>query len=174
MFTQQTTTVKDHFETTALPVMNDLFRVACRTLKNQTEAEEVVQEVYLQAWKSFHRYEPGTNCRAWLFKIMFHVIDHHRRKSNRLVTLNEDEQYIFDDLAWEPPVSQELSDQEMISALDRVPENYRVIIMMADVYEYAYREISQILRIPQGTVMSRLSRGRNILRTELMGRQCWA
>src|SRR4029078_8923408 len=77
----------NEFEAAAMPHMNDLYRTARRTLGNQAEAEDLVQETYLQAWKSFHRFEPGTNIRAWMYRIMFHVIQHHRRKSYRLVTL---------------------------------------------------------------------------------------
>lgn len=168
MLTQQAAFAGSNFEYTAIPHMKDLFRVARRTMRNHTDAEEVVQEVYLQAWKSFHRFEPGTNCRAWLFKIMFHVIDHYRRKTNRLVTVSEEEQYLFDDLTWASPASTELKDEELIAALDRVPACYRMIVILADVYEYAYREIAEILGIPQGTVMSRLSRGRKLLRAELV------
>ena len=72
------------------------------------DAEDVVQETYLQAWKSFHRFEPGTNIRAWMYKIMFHVIHHHRRKAYRLVTVKEEEEFIFDGLTYEPPVPQKL------------------------------------------------------------------
>lgn len=171
MLTQQAAFAGSNFEYTAIPHMKDLFRVARRTMRNHTDAEEVVQEVYLQAWKSFHRFQQGTNCRAWLFKIMFHVIDHYRRKANRLVTVGEEEQYLFDDLSWTPPASAELKDEDLIDALDRVPACYRTIVVMADVHEYAYREIAEILGIPQGTVMSRLSRGRKMLRSELTGSQ---
>ena len=82
------------FETIAMPHMNDLYRAARRTLGSQTEAEDVVQETYLQAWKSFHRFEPGTNIRAWMFRIMFHVIQHHRRKAFRLVLLKDEEEHV--------------------------------------------------------------------------------
>ena len=70
----------EEFESAALPHMNDLYRTAARVIGNRSEAEDLVQETYLQAWKSFHRFEPGTNCRAWLFKILFHLIQHQRRK----------------------------------------------------------------------------------------------
>src|SRR5882672_4854266 len=91
----------DEFEGAALPHLNDLFRTALRLTRDRAEAEDVVQETYLQAWKSFHRFEPGTNIRAWMYKIMFHVIQHHRRKSYRLVTLKEEEEFVFDQLAYE-------------------------------------------------------------------------
>ena len=155
------------FEAIALPYLNDLYRSARHTLGNAAAAEDVVQETYLQAWKSFHRFEPGTNIRAWLFKILFHVINHHWRKNSRLVTVAEEEEFIFDQLTYEPPVPQELRDEDMLAALARVPENYRAVILLADVQEFAYKEIAAMLSVPIGTVMSRLNRGRKLLRQEL-------
>lgn len=159
----------NEFESAAMPHMNDLYRTARRTLGNQAEAEDVVQETYLQAWKSFHRFEPGTNIRAWMYKIMFHVIQHHRRKSYRLVTLKEEEEFVFDQLIYEPPVPQELRDEDVLAALDRVPQHFRSVILLADVQEFSYKEIAETLSIPMGTVMSRLNRGRQMLRTHLAG-----
>ena len=79
MFSGQKIKLED-FEAAAMPHFDDLYRTAVRVIGDRTEAEDLVQETYLQGWKSFHRFEPGTNCRAWLFKILFHVIHHHRRK----------------------------------------------------------------------------------------------
>jgi len=87
----------DSFEGLALPHTNDLFRMASSLLRNRTEAEDAVQECLLQAWKSFDRFEPGTNCRAWLYKILFHVVSHHRRKWSRL-WLAEDPQSLENSL----------------------------------------------------------------------------
>ena len=98
---------------------------------------------------------------------MFHVIQHHRRKAYRLVTLNEEEEFLFEQLAYEPPVPQELGDEEILDALDRVPEHFRSVILLADVQEFSYKEIQEMLGIPIGTVMSRLSRGRQLLRAYL-------
>ena len=164
MSTLQTTS---EFEMLTMPHMNDLYRTARRTLGNTVEAEDVVQETYLQAWKSFHRFELGTNIRAWMFKIMFHVISHHRRKTFRLVTVSEEEEYLFEQLAYEPPVPAELRDEDLLAALKRVPENFRTVLLLADVQEFSYREIQEILGIPIGTVMSRLSRGRPLRRNQL-------
>ncbi|HMV87362.1 MAG TPA: sigma-70 family RNA polymerase sigma factor [Blastocatellia bacterium] len=164
MSAQQT---PNEFETIAMPHMNDLYRTARRTLGNQTEAEDVVQEAYLQAWKSFHRFEPGTNIRAWLFKILFHVINHHRRKTYRLVTLKEEEEFLFEQMTYEPPVAPELRDEDILAALDRVPMNFRAVILLADVQEFSYKEVAATLDIPIGTVMSRLNRGRQMLRGHL-------
>lgn len=159
----------NEFETVAMPHMNDLYRTARRVLGCQTEAEDVVQETYLQAWKSFHRFEPGTNIRAWMFKIMFHVIQHHRRKSWRMVTLKEEEEFIFDQLTYQPPVQQALSDEDVLAALDQVPQHFRAVILLTDVQEFSYKEVAETLGIPIGTVMSRLSRGRQLLRNHLAG-----
>ena len=94
------------FEAVAVPHLNELYRTAVRALRNPTEANDVVQETYLQAWKSFHRFTTGTNCRAWLYKIMFHVVHHHRRKQFRYVsaTVEADELGLEDTLRYEPPV----------------------------------------------------------------------
>jgi RNA polymerase sigma-70 factor (ECF subfamily) len=162
-------TQEHSFEAVALPHLNDLYRAARHTLGNQTEAEDVVQETYLQAWKSFQRFTPGTNCRAWLFKILFHVIQHHRRKNWRLQTLGEQEEFLLETLAYEAPLAQRLRDEDVLAALARVPEHFRAVILLADVEEFAYKEIAHILAVPIGTVMSRLNRGRKLLRQELAG-----
>ena len=162
-----TTPQANDFETIALPYLSELYRSARHTLGNQAAAEDIVQETYLQAWKSFHRFEPGSNIRAWLHKIMFHVINHYWYKHNRLVTVAEEEEFIFDQLVYEPPVAQELRDEDLLAALGRLPENYRAVILRADVQEFAYLEIADMMSIPIGTVMSRLSRGRRLLRKEL-------
>jgi len=155
------------FEAEAMPHLNDLYRAAASMLKNRTEAEDVVQETYLQAWKSFHRFEPGTNCRAWLFKILFHVIQHQRRKWFKFRFADEGEELLEQTLAYEAPVSQDLNDEEVLAAFRKIPEAYREVVLLSDVYEFSYKEIQQTLGIPIGTVMSRLSRGRQLLRTHL-------
>ena len=156
----------DSFERVALPHTNDLFRMASSLLRNRTEAEDAVQECLLQAWKSFARFEPGTNCRAWLYKILFHVISHHRRKWSRL-WLAEDPQILEDTLVAKTEVPEHLTDQEILGALRRMPQRYAEVVLLADVQEFSYKEIQTTLSIPIGTVMSRLSRGREYLRAEL-------
>src|SRR4051812_9164971 len=79
----------DRFEAEALPHLNDIFRTANRVVGDKGRAEDIAQEVYLQAWKSFDRFQPGTNCRAWLYKILFHCVNHQRRKWFRFPLLNE-------------------------------------------------------------------------------------
>jgi len=155
------------FEAAALPHLNGLFRTATRLLTSWTEAEDIVQETYLLAWKSFGRFEPGTNCRAWLFTIMFNVVRHHRRRwFDRRVT-GETAEVLEETVSYTPPVPDELTDRDVLSALDGIPRDFRAVILLADVQEFSYKEIAGILRVPLGTVMSRLSRGRALLRAAL-------
>lgn len=154
----------EDFEAEALPHLDDLYRAARRFVQNRAEAEDLVQDVYLQAWKSFHRFEQGTNCRAWLFQILFYKLNHHRRKWFRLVRESES---ALKDLAYEPPPPDHLSDAEILSALEKIPSIYRETILLIAVEEFSYRETGFILKIPVGTVMSRLSRGRKLLRIAL-------
>lgn len=167
MFGQKHAT--EDFEAAAMPHLNDLFRTAARVVGDRSEAEDLVQEAYLQAWKSFHRFEPGTNCRAWLFKILFHVIQHHRRKWYSLKSAKETDEMLMETLAYEPPVPQHLSDEDVLAALEKIPQQYREVVMLADVQEFSYKEVAATLSVPVGTVMSRLSRGRSLLRNELAG-----
>jgi len=158
---------RQEFEGTALPHLNDLYRTATRLLADSTKADDVVQDVYLQAWKSFDRFEVGTNCRAWLYKILFHMIHHHRRKwfNSRMVKESEE---ILDRVAASPePMPEHLTDEEILGALDRVPQDFRAVVLLVDVEEFSYKESSGILNVPIGTVMSRLSRGRKLLREQL-------
>lgn len=157
----------EDFEAEALPHLNDLYRTALRVIGNTGEAEDLVQETYYQAWKSFHRFEPGTNCRAWLYKILFHVIHHHRRKSFRLTFFNDDDEPIENLLVYEAPTPEHLSDEEVLAALEKIPVPYREVILLADVEEFSYKEVAETLQIPLGTVMSRLNRGRKLLRGHL-------
>ena len=157
----------DRFQSEAMPHLNDLFRTATHTLGDRIQAEDVVQEAYLQAWKSFDRFEPGTNCRAWLFGILFNCLRHHRRKLFRFPRLQPNEEFLEASVAYTPPIPDELSDQEILGALGSIPSDYRAVVLLVDVEEFAYKEASEILTVPIGTVMSRLSRGRRMLRERL-------
>ena len=154
----------ERFENEAMPHMTDIFRTATRVLGERSRAEDVVQEVYLQAWKSFHRFEPGTNCRAWLFKILFHCVNHHRRKWFRFPLLKETEEFLETNLTFAPPIPEHLTDAEILRALDQIPADFRSVVLLVDVEEFSYKEAADILSVPIGTVMSRLSRGRKALR----------
>jgi len=156
------------FEEAAMPHLGDLYRAAKFLTHYSSEADDLVQEVYLEAWKSFHRFEPGTNCRAWLFKILFHRLHHLRRrwiKASKLEAFATPADQ--DKLMAEPPVPQEIRDDDVLLALGKLPVEFREVVLMADVEEFSYKEIARTLNIPLGTVMSRLSRGRKLLRQEL-------
>ena len=158
------------FEAEALPRIDVLFRTAVRLTADRTEAEDLVQETYAQAWASLAAYEPGTNCRAWLFKILMNKLAHQRRRKYALLKRTaEVDELTFERVAYVPPVEQELKDEEVLAALGRVPARFREVVLLADVEEFSYREIAEMLGVPVGTVMSRLSRGRKLLREMLAG-----
>jgi RNA polymerase sigma-70 factor (ECF subfamily) len=160
----------EDFEAAAMPHFPDLYRTARVLAQDTGEAEDLVQEVYLQAWKSFHRFETGTNCRAWLFKILFHRLHHFRRRWAKAAKVEafenpEDQNSIMA----ETPVPQEIRDEDVLEALGRVPIEFREVVLLADAQGFSYKEIAETMKLPLGTVMSRLSRGRKLLREELAG-----
>jgi RNA polymerase sigma-70 factor (ECF subfamily) len=164
LFFKSTTGLED-FEAAAMPHLAALYRTAKFLVHNPAEAEDLVQDVYVEALKSFHRFQPGTNCRAWLFKILFHRLHHLRR---RLLKSSLEETFADqDNVAAVPPAPQEIKDEDILAALEKVPLAFREIVLMADVEEFSYKEIAEALKLPLGTVMSRLSRGRKLLREEL-------
>lgn len=158
---------REHFEAEAMPHLNDLYRTASRMMGDGSRAEDVVQEAYLQAWRSFDRFEAGTNCRAWLFKILFHCVNHQRRKWFRFPLLKETEEFLEANLRAAEPVPEQLTDSEILAALERISADYRSVVLLVDVEEFSYKEVAGILGIPIGTVMSRLSRARKSLRDQL-------
>ncbi len=164
---EQTQQKLDTFEAEALGFADQLYRVGLRLCRNQTKAEDLVQETFLQAWRSFHRFELGTNLRAWLYKIMFNV--HYSNQRRDRLQLVPAEETIAETLAYDPPTPQRLTEEEVLAALERLPRDFQIPIVLADVEELSYREIADVMKIPIGTVMSRLHRGRKILRTELVG-----
>lgn len=150
-----------------MPHVNDIYRTATRVLGNTTAADDVLQDVYLQAWKSFGQFELGTNCRAWLFKILFNTLHHYRRKWLNPRMVKEGEEILELTTAPDPPIPENITDQQMLAALDEVPQDFRSVVLLIDVEEFSYKEAAGILDVPIGTVMSRLSRGRKVLRGKL-------
>jgi RNA polymerase sigma-70 factor (ECF subfamily) len=155
------------FESAALPHMGDLFRTAVHLVRDRTAAQDLVQDAYLQAWKAFHRFEPGTNCRAWMFKILINEVRHHRRRWFNTKTVSEAEQPFEESLKFEPPIPEYIQDEDVLAALDGIPGDFREVVLLADVQEFSYKEIADMIGVPVGTVMSRLSRGRKLLRLKL-------
>ena len=151
------------FEDVALPHLDELYRSARRMVGDRSSAEDVVQETYLRAWRSFARFQKGSNCRAWLFKILVNCAnDFHRRSSAEPVA--DDSDRILDEQVARRPVASGITDPEMIEALQGVPHLLREVLILADVEEFTYREIAEMVDVPIGTVMSRLSRARGRLR----------
>ncbi|CAN5416563.1 sigma-70 family RNA polymerase sigma factor [soil metagenome] len=159
----------EDFENEAIPHFEALFRVARWLVRDREEAEDLLQETFTQALKSFHRYERGTNCRAWMTQIMHHLNSNRRRKLGKMKVIADTEEMIAETIAFEPSIPQKITDEDVLAALERVPQIFREIVILADVEEFAYREIAEMLEIPAGTVMSRLHRGRKMLRVELAG-----
>ena len=144
------------FEREALPHLNDLFRTARSMMRNRADAEDVVEETYLTALKSFHRFTTGTNCRAWLFSVLFHTISHHRRKwFNTRVVFSEPVQ-LEQTAAASTTVNEELTDKEMLAAFRKIPKQFAEVVMLADVQSFSYKEIQDTLNIPIGTVQWRV------------------
>lgn len=158
---------ESRFAAEALPLMPDVYRAAVRMTRNAAQAEDVTQEVFLQAWKSFGRFESGTNCKAWLFKILFHCVEHDRRSWWRIRLFRTDEEFLEEQMVAPVTLSESLTDTEILQALDALRPEYRAVVLLADVQEMSYKETAEILGLPIGTVMSRLSRGRAALRERL-------
>jgi RNA polymerase sigma-70 factor (ECF subfamily) len=142
--------------------------------RNRAEAEDLVQETLIQALESFHRYTPGTNCRAWLVSILQHVRANRRRARSRsaldtAVWESPVEERIVNSLPFVPPIPEHLTDEDILAALAGIPVSYQEVIVLCDVEEMTYKEIAAALNIPAGTVMSRLHRGRELLRAALSG-----
>src|SRR6266851_298555 len=154
------------FETEALPHMDDLFRAAVRMLQDQGKASDAVQEVYLVAWKSFGKYERGTNCKAWLFQILFNVVRHERRNWFKWIT-GKEEDLAQAQLVAAEPVAGTITERDILAALDKLPAQFREALLLVDVEEFSYKEASEILQVPIGTIMSRLNRARGLLRNQL-------
>ena len=157
------------FEAEAMPHVDRLFRHAMWLERNRTEAEDLVQETLMQALQSFHRFTPGTNCRAWLVSILQHVRSNRRRKQGRVV-IDSSVDEVTNVVPFVPPIPDHLTDEDMLLALQQIPALHQEVILLCDVEDLTYKEIAAALDIPIGTVMSRLHRGRELLRTALARR----
>jgi RNA polymerase sigma-70 factor (ECF subfamily) len=167
------------FEETALPYIDRLYATALRYTKNNKDAEDLVQDTYLKAFTNFHRFEPGTNCQAWLFKIMTNTFYNKFRRKQReqRIFANRDESELREvDYDLNAPHYQKNPEQEamqrrfsgtMVEALESLPDDWRMVILLADLNGFKYKEIAHILDIPVGTVMSRVFRARKAIRKML-------
>jgi len=165
------------FEEEALALSEQVYRVARHLAGSREDADELVQETYVRAFRSWRSYQPGTNLRAWLLRILTNLnIDRGRRaqRTPPMQGLEANDYFLYDKLAEsdgapsdEERVVERLSQDDIVTALSAVPHDFRDVIVLVDIGDFSYQDAAQILEIPIGTVMSRLHRGRRILKREL-------
>jgi RNA polymerase sigma-70 factor (ECF subfamily) len=164
------------FEEEALGLADQVYRVARHLAGSREEADDLVQETYARAFRSWQSFTPGTNLRAWLLRILTNLnIDRGRRSQRAPQTqaLEANDYYLYDKLAEtegttdEERVVERLSQDDIVTALADVPHDFRDVIVLVDIGDFSYQDAAQILDIPIGTVMSRLHRGRRILKRGL-------
>ncbi len=165
----------------ASPLMDGLYGAALRMTRNPADAEDLVQETYLKAYRAFHSFQEGTNLKAWLYRILTNTyINTYRAKKRRPDETDLDEVedlYLYRRLGGlegatagrsaEEELLDHITDSEVKDALEALPEQFRMAVLLADVEGFAYKEIAEILDIPIGTVMSRLHRGRKAMQKQL-------
>jgi RNA polymerase sigma-70 factor (ECF subfamily) len=169
------------FADQAMEFAPQLYSAALRMTRNQADAEDLVQEAYLRAYRSFHTFKEGTNLRAWLFRILTNAyINKYRAKQRRpqeTDLADVEDLYLYRRLGSMETAAASMSaeeqfldlftDDEVKTALEELPENFRIPVLLADVEGFAYKEIAEMLEIPIGTVMSRLHRGRKAMQRAL-------
>ena len=169
---------RTRFEEEALELSDQLYRVARRLARSREAAEDLVQETYVRAFRNWRSFEPGTNLRAWLLRILTNLNIDRGRKSQRspdMQPLEEGDYFLYGKLEDHTETAEEklvdrLSQDSIVEALAAVPHNFRDVVVLVDLSEFTYADAAQILDIPIGTVMSRLHRGRRILKQELANR----
>ena len=165
------------FEEDALALSDQVYRVAQHLARSREDAEELMQETYARAFRSWRSFTPGTNMRAWLLRILTNLnIDRGRRQQRapQMQPLEANDYFLYDKLAEngdgvsdEEQVVERLSQDDIVTALSAVPHDFRDVLVLVDLGDFSYADAAQILDIPVGTVMSRLHRGRRILKREL-------
>ena len=171
---------KARFERDAFQYTNQLYAAALRYTKNQHDAQDLVQDTYAKAFTSFHQFTPGTNLKAWLYRILTTTFINSYRKDQRRpqIATGELEDWQIHDAAShtsdqgksaEDEVLDNIADIDIKAALAALPEEFRMAVYLADVEGFSYKEIAEIVGVPAGTVMSRLHRGRKLLREALAG-----
>lgn len=170
---------KKIFEQIAFEHIDAMFSTALRVTRNHQDAEDLVQETFLKAYKYFHRFEPETNFKAWIFKILMNTFinKYHKDQKNPNSVEFDKVEYAVEQTLTDDEIKtvltnknkfRELFDDEIVHAIETMPEDYRLCVLLCDIENFSYNEISEMLNIPIGTVMSRISRGRKILQKALL------
>lgn len=171
---------KPGFAEEAMPWMDAVHRFALRLTRNATEAEDLVQETYLRAYRSWDQFERGTNCRSWLFTICRNTHLHERKRASSRYEMTETDATSDGDassslvdrraLAVQSPEDffEQIVDDRLLQAIDALPEEFRETLILSDLADLTYGEISEVLEVPVGTVKSRLFRARRQLRKALL------
>ncbi len=168
------------FADAAMPLMDQLYSAALRMTRNAADAEDLVQETYLKAYRGYERFQEGTNLKAWMYRILTNsYINRYRAKQRRpdeTDISDVEDMYLYRRLGGEhsdvgtsaeEAFLSSVTDTNVKAAIEAIPENFRIAVLLADVEGFAYKEIAEILEIPIGTVMSRIHRGRKALEKEL-------
>lgn len=169
---------RKQFEAEAMPHMDALYRTALRMTKNQSDAEDLVQETMVKAYRFWDKFEPGSNCRAWLFKIMTNIfINEYRSKSRTPVSVNMDDiddNFLYGQLAASSPdknpeemLFAKIFDDDVKKAIEELPDDFRLVVVLSFLEDFSYQEIADIVDLQLGTVKSRLHRGRKLLQKKL-------
>jgi RNA polymerase sigma-70 factor, ECF subfamily len=171
--------LRERFERDVLPLLPSLYGAAMRLTRNPSDAEDLIQETYLRAFRGFAGFKEGTNLKAWLYRILTNsYINTYRKKQREPQTVDGpddvDEWYLYDRLGGrsvedsaETTVLDTIPDQAVKDAVESLPERFRLPVLLADVEGFSYKEIAEIMDTPIGTVMSRLHRGRKALEKAL-------
>ncbi len=171
----------ERFDRDVLPLLPSLYGAALRMTRNPADAEDLLQETTLRAYRGFASFQEGTNLKAWLYRILTNsFINTYRKKQREPKTVDGpedlDEWFLYDRLgaqtvarSAEEDVLQNIPDADVKDALESIPENFRMAVLLADVEGFSYKEIAEITGVPIGTVMSRLHRGRKALEKALYG-----
>jgi RNA polymerase sigma-70 factor (ECF subfamily) len=172
---------QEQFTTDAMQYAPQLFSTALRMTRNRSDAEDLVQETYIKGWRSFHTFQEGTNLRAWLFRIMTNTYinkyNAQKRKGTEVELDDVEELFLYKRLgsidqsqlssSAEDQMLDLFTDDEVKNALESLPEDFRIPVLLSDVDGFSYKEIAEMLEIPMGTVMSRLHRGRKAMQKML-------
>lgn len=178
MAATEKSTLDARFERDVLPLLPNLYSAALRMTRNPSDAEDLVQETYLRAFRGFKGFEEGTNLKAWVYRILTNTfINVYRKKQREPVTVSGDDiedWYLYDKLgeaavspSAEASIIEALPEEEVKVALESLPEGFRLAVWLVDVEGFSYKETAEMLGIPIGTVMSRLHRGRKSLEKAL-------